>query len=39
VAMSGGDWSDLAGADVVLICAGVNERAEARPTAMTRAGG
>jgi L-lactate dehydrogenase len=26
VAMSGGDWSDLAGADVVLICAGVNEK-------------
>lgn len=26
VEMSGGDWSDLAGADVVLICAGVNEK-------------
>jgi L-lactate dehydrogenase len=24
--ISGGDWSDLAGADVVLICAGVNEK-------------
>jgi L-lactate dehydrogenase len=27
VAITGGGWSDLAGADVVLICAGVNERA------------
>jgi L-lactate dehydrogenase len=27
VEITGGDWSDLAGADVVLICAGVNEKA------------
>jgi L-lactate dehydrogenase len=27
VEISGGDWSDLAGAGVVLICAGVNEKA------------
>lgn len=26
VEITGGDWSDLAGADVVLICAGVNEK-------------
>ena len=26
VQITGGDWSDLAGADVVLICAGVNEK-------------
>ncbi|MCW2984401.1 MAG: lactate dehydrogenase [Conexibacter sp.] len=26
VAIAGGDWSDLAGASVVLICAGVNEK-------------
>jgi L-lactate dehydrogenase len=26
VDITGGDWSDLAGADVVLICAGVNEK-------------
>jgi L-lactate dehydrogenase len=26
-AIAAGDWSDLAGADVVLICAGVNEKA------------
>jgi L-lactate dehydrogenase len=26
VAITGGDWADLAGADVVLICAGVNEK-------------
>jgi L-lactate dehydrogenase len=26
VDVTGGDWSDLAGADVVLICAGVNEK-------------
>jgi L-lactate dehydrogenase len=27
VDITGGDWDDLAGADVVLICAGVNEKA------------
>ena len=27
VEITGGDWSDLAGAGVVLICAGVNEKA------------
>src|SRR4051794_13659379 len=26
IEITGGDWSDLAGADVVLICAGVNEK-------------
>jgi malate/lactate dehydrogenase len=26
VEITGGDWSDLAGASVVLICAGVNEK-------------
>src|SRR4051794_7768641 len=26
VDITGGDWTDLAGADVVLICAGVNEK-------------
>src|SRR5882757_694177 len=27
VEITGGDWSDLAGAGIVLICAGVNEKA------------